>query len=219
MKNRFCRYITILCSFALVLLLSAQSVLSQSYNLTGTWKDDNGTTYFLRHFENRLFWSMDSRPKVHNVFCGTIDRNSIQGWWADLPDGQMSGNGALTLRIESNDRFVKVGQSGNYGASIWTRVGSEKPSLKGIWLCYYPRFGIKNAECQIIQKGNTLVFVNERGEKSNGVFKDSSSVIATDWENGLVGDLSGKITIPGTIEDEYTRIDWANGSYWMRYIE
>jgi hypothetical protein len=217
MKVRLRSNITLICFFVLISL--AQTVFSQTYDLTGMWKDDNGTTYFLRQFGNRLFWSMDSRPKVHNVFCGTIDRNSIQGQWADLPGGQMMGNGSLNLRIKSNDMIVKVNQSGNYGASVLRRIGSDKPNLMGVWYCYFPQFGVKDARCQIIQNGDDLIFINERGEKSKGVFKDDNSVIATDVENGLIGNLSGKVTNPSTFKGEFTRINWANGSYWIRYIE
>jgi len=60
--------------------------------------------------------------------------------------------------------------------------------------------------CQIIQEGDSLTFINENGQQSSGRFIDSSTIEATDWENGLQGVLSS----------DGNRIDWANGSWWVR---
>jgi hypothetical protein len=59
--------------------------------------------------------------------------------------------------------------------------------------------------CQVIQQGNALTFINEKGEQSSGSFIDASTVVANDW-NGL----------KGTISADGNRIDWANGSWWVR---
>jgi len=37
------------------------------------------------------------------------------------------GNGSLSIRVESNDRMVKIGQTGNYGASVFTRESCDCP--------------------------------------------------------------------------------------------
>jgi hypothetical protein len=198
----------------------SQKLAAQPYDLTGTWQDDNGTTYILRQINDNLFWSMDSRPGVHNVFYGVITGNMINGQWADLPDGQKRGNGNLVLNIESNDRFKKISQSGNYGAGIWTRAGtSDYPPLGGVWYAYYPKYGIKEAQCHIIQQGGNLTFINEKGAKSNGTFENDSTVKAVNWEGGLIGSLSNKVTLPGTVKNVYTRLDWANGSYWLKLFD
>ena len=60
--------------------------------------------------------------------------------------------------------------------------------------------------CQIIQDGSNLVFVNENGQKSSGGLVDPYTVVATDWENGL----------RGTLTWDKNRIDWANGTWWVR---
>jgi hypothetical protein len=73
---------------------------------------------------NTVYWSLDARPRVINVFVGTLSGNTISGRWADLPGGQMQGGGTLTLRMESHSRFVKVNEStGPYAGSVWERVG------------------------------------------------------------------------------------------------
>jgi hypothetical protein len=104
-----------------IIIIFSQSAFSQPFDLTGAWKDDNGITYCVRQIGNRLFWKMDDRPRVHNVFYGIMANENITGEWADLPGGQMVGNGTLALKIESNNRFVKVSQTSNYLGSVWTR--------------------------------------------------------------------------------------------------
>lgn len=59
--------------------------------------------------------------------------------------------------------------------------------------------------CQILQTGTNLTFVNEKGEKCNGVLQTKSKVVALDW-GGLVGDLT----------NDATRINWKNGTWWLK---
>jgi len=88
-------------------------------DLTDIWYDNGGSKYLIRQVGNDIFWMVDARPRVINVFHGTISGNTITGYWADLPEGQIQGDGKLVLRIEDSDTMVKV--SGSYGASTWTR--------------------------------------------------------------------------------------------------
>jgi hypothetical protein len=140
--------------FALSFFLGYQLCQAQTYDLTGAWKDDNGAIYCIRQIGNSIFWRMEGRPEVHNVYNGIIAGNYISGEWADLPGGQIRGNGSLSLRVESKDRLVKVGQSANYGGSVWTRTNdadcaaaatgvtagpgagtpSNTPDLSGTWV-------------------------------------------------------------------------------------
>jgi hypothetical protein len=75
----------------------------------------------------------------------------------------------------------------------------HKTNLAGNWT-------YNGQACQIIQDGNNLTFINERGDKSNGHFEDDTHVVATDWEGGLVG----------TLKNNKTRIDWHNATAWIR---
>jgi hypothetical protein len=60
--------------------------------------------------------------------------------------------------------------------------------------------------CRIEQKGDALTFINERGDRSPGHVKDGNAVIATGWGN-----------LQGTLAEESTRINWANGTWWSRF--
>jgi len=78
------------------------------------------------------------------------------------------------------------------------------PRLGGDWKMGGP-YNVGKA-CQIIQSGKALTFVNENGNESRGEFKDKSAVVALDWEGGLNGKLNKTAT----------RINWRNGTWWIR---
>ena len=78
------------------------------------------------------------------------------------------------------------------------------PRLAGDWQMGGP-YNV-GKPCQILQSGNHLTFVNENGAESSGVFKSKSVVIALDWEGG----------IRGTLNKNATRINWRNGTWWIR---
>ena len=44
--------------------------------------------------------------------------------------------------------------------------------------------------CQIVQDGEVLTFINERGDNSKGHFTSKTQVVVPDRENGLVGTLA-----------------------------
>jgi hypothetical protein len=96
--------------------------------LTGFWQDNAGGNYLIRQIGNRIYWVDDGRPKYINVFAGTAHGSIIDGEWADLPGGQLEHSGTLQLRIESNDRFVRIKSGGvPFGGSVFTRTGGAAP--------------------------------------------------------------------------------------------
>ena len=117
--------------FGLTPLLVALHVTianAQTIDLTGLWQDDSGGggVYRVRHVGNRLFWIVDgtSKGSYVNIAFGEITGNTFSGKWVDLPGSPTLGGGDITLRIESNNRFVKISSSTNYGAQAWTRQGT-----------------------------------------------------------------------------------------------
>jgi hypothetical protein len=82
-------------------------------------------------------------------------------------------------------------------------VPSERPDITGIWYMGGPHD--EGRPCQILHNGNALIFINENGGQSGGGFVDSGTVVASDWQG-----LQGKISDGGK------RIDWSNGSWWVR---
>lgn len=82
--------------------------------------------------------------------------------------------------------------------SWWHR--RNLPDISGIWL-----MGGSTEKCTIVQESKILTFVNEKGGKSSGYFKDANTVVASDW-----GNLEGKIT------NNQNRINWGNSTWWER---
>jgi len=107
--------------FSMILLF-----FNATSQLSGVWKDNNGACYKIREVNNRVFWSMDESPRVLNVFTGLRVGNIINGRWADVPGGDLMGNGSLSIRVESNDRMVKIDQTGNYGGTAWDRSNDNE---------------------------------------------------------------------------------------------
>jgi hypothetical protein len=85
-----------------------------------------------------------------------------------------------------------------------TSAAPQTPDISGTWF----REGDRQRLDSVQQRGSSLTFTNELTPPmtSRGHFRDGSSVIADDWEGGLVGTLSS----------DGKRIDWANGTSWQR---
>lgn len=125
MRNyHYSKYAAGLIFFYFLILFSYRSY-GQDFDLTGYWQSDDkaGVNHFIRQIDNEIYWYMSSPPTAYNVFHGNIVGNVITGKWIDLPGGAALSNGTLAIRIESNNRLVKISEGGNqrYAATIWTR--------------------------------------------------------------------------------------------------
>ncbi len=74
--------------------------------------------------------------------------------------------------------------------------------LAGVWNVY--EAGKMLGTGQVLQTGRSLTFINERGNRSQGAFKNETTIVATDW-----GNLQGGLAEGGR------RINWANNSWWI----
>jgi len=75
--------------------------------------------------------------------------------------------------------------------------------LNGIW---YPQ-GNRSLQCSIQQRRDVLNLQNEQGNRATGSF-DGKRHISTNWSGNQIG---------GAISSNGNRIDWDNGTYWIRY--
>jgi hypothetical protein len=87
--------------------LWAQSA-PRRHNLTGAWAGDDGAVYYIRHFEdNSIWWAGLHNSGFHlgmrfaNVFRGVVNvgNRTVEGFWADVPRGEILQNGNLSLEI------------------------------------------------------------------------------------------------------------------------
>lgn len=92
--------------------------------LTGTWKGDDGGTYYVRQTGNELWWygkDANGGQSWSNVFHGSISGSRISGTWADVPPGAANSSGILVIDIQGNSRMTATQKTGGFGGSNWMR--------------------------------------------------------------------------------------------------
>ena len=101
------------------------------------------------------------------------------------------------------------GQINWSNGTMWARCATNG----GGWPGYFPRLagawfanGDRTRTCAIRQRGGELDLRNEVGQAASGTFV-RRHLITTNW-NGSV--------IQGRLNDDGNRIDWSNGTYWIR---
>jgi hypothetical protein len=126
--------------------------------------------------------------------------------------GNMQGNNQI---VAPEWQFVTGTLSGDgrrinwSNGTFWARCygggggGYRTPNLNGNW---YPN-GNRSLQCSIQQRRGNLTLQNEVGDRATGSFNGKWSV-TTNWQG---------TRITGTISKDGTRIDWSNGTYWVRY--
>ncbi|MGC4075103.1 MAG: hypothetical protein QM760_21900 [Nibricoccus sp.] len=120
-----------------------------------------------------------------------------------------SSNGVFR---EAGDTFIVAEYWGNlvgdvnaernridwHNGTVWERQGTHA-SMLGDW-------SYEGSPCSIAGSDQNLILVNDYGSETPGHLDTyNRSVIAFDW-GGLVG----------TVNNDFTRINWANGSVWTR---
>jgi hypothetical protein len=104
-------------------------------NLTGVWQADDGGQYYLRQIDNILWWAGLSQDGAiyngltfSNFYRGTLQVGKeviIRGEWSDVPRGQTTNHGTLSLLFIDGDvpaqRLQKVDFTGPFGGSLWQR--------------------------------------------------------------------------------------------------
>lgn len=155
----------------------------------------------------------------NKIFAGTLtERAAMKEFMRQIfPEGLIVSalNAAEPHVAKSDASRPRPGASANPKPPLNT--SSSQPSsqsaaavsydLAGKWLCtkYCPAGG-EGKDARIDQDGLALVFTNEGGGVSRGYFLEGQiGVIATDW-NRLIG----------LIKDKGARIEWLNGTDWVR---
>jgi len=101
--------------------------------------------------------------------------------------------GNLMGTLVSNDTQINWSNG-----TVWTLApAGNVPNIAGDWM-------VNNQATTISQSGASLTFKNERGQVSAGQFLSTGTqVMATGWGN-----------LVGTLTNNDTEIDWANGTVW-----
>ncbi|MCG8330539.1 MAG: hypothetical protein MI974_22780 [Chitinophagales bacterium] len=104
--------------------------------LTGTWRCDDNSTYYIRQVNNsaniNVYWygESDGKASLKNAFAGAFsDDNVFAGNWADLPDSANDLHGQITLKVgKDGNSFTRI--AGGFGGSYWERVETPKTKNK-----------------------------------------------------------------------------------------
>jgi hypothetical protein len=92
--------------------------------------------------------------------------------------------------------------------TFWARCptgggGRGRLNLSGNW---YPN-GNRSMQCSIQQRRGNLMLQNESGQRASGSLNGKFHV-TSNWQG---------TTINGTVSRDGNRINWDNGTYWIRY--
>ena len=156
----------------------------------------------------------DIHPKNNNLATFILESGQIVGLSMDsimptIPISQVQEGGVPSDTTNNPTRVSPDGKDiyGPTGGEIQPAASGVAPGgypeIAGIWYLGGPYD--EGRPCQILHNGNALIFINEDGGQSAGGFMDSGTVVASDWKG-----LQGKISEGGK------RIDWSNGSWWVR---
>lgn len=117
--------------------------------------------------------------------------------------GTLSGDGR-TINWSNGTYWARCrGGSGGGGGGGGGYRPPTQVSLNGKW---YPN-GNRSLSCTIQQRHGNLSLTNEVGQSASGSF-DSKRKITTNWDGNV---------IHGTVSSDGNRIDWDNGTYWIRF--
>lgn len=154
-------------------------------------------------------WCAQGDPTKH----ASISSNGVYLNLTNESGSTSIGNLQGPNRIEAQEWQFVIGTLSNDGQQInwsngtfWARCpsgGGGSPNLNGNW---YPN-GNRALQCSIQQHRGNLTLQNETGQRATGSIKGKRQV-TTNWSGT-------KIT--GTVSQDGNRIDWSNGTYWIRY--
>jgi hypothetical protein len=179
-------------TFALSLSALAQPSNSQGSGFLGAWCPQGDPSKHASIAYNGAFFNLTNENGDTSV--GNLqgpNRISAPGW--QFVVGTLSSDGG---RIDWTNGTFWARCDGGGG-------GHSRPDLNGIW---YPQ-GNRTLQCSIQQHRGVLNLQNESGARATGSF-DGKRHITTNWSGTQIG---------GNISSNGNRIDWDNGTYWIRY--
>jgi hypothetical protein len=92
--------------------------------------------------------------------------------------------------------------------SFWARCdsgggGRNRLNLTGTWYAQ----GDRSRKCSVQQRGSNLQLSNETGDTASGQM-NGKRTLTSSWNGSTIG---------GTVSSDGNRINWDNGTYWIRY--
>ena len=178
----------------LSLALFGQDNRGQSGSFTGSWCAQGDPAKRASISSNGAFLNLTNEN-------GDTSIGNLQGSSQIVAPGWQFVTGAL------NPGGTRIDWS---NGTFWTRCDSNggggrrrRISLNGNW---YPN-GNRSLSCSIQERKGNLQLQNESGARAAGSF-DGRRQITTNWSG---------TRITGSVSKDGNRIDWSNGTYWIRY--
>jgi hypothetical protein len=157
-------------------------------------------------------WCAQGDPSKHASISGNGVFLTLTNENGDTSPGNLQGNNQIQA---PGWQFVTGTLSGDGGqinwsnGTYWARCdngggggGRRRPNLTGTWYAN----GDRSRSCSIHQNRGNLNLQNELGQSATGNFNGRQ--ITTNW---------GGTAISGTIIQGGNRINWDNGTYWVRF--
>jgi hypothetical protein len=167
----------------------------QSGAFTGAWCAQGDPTKHASISSNGAFLTLTNEN-------GNTSPGNYQGQTGIVAPGWQFVTGTLSQdgsRINwSNGTFWARCDSGGGGG------GRRRLNLTGTWYAQ----GDRSQSCSIQQHGNNLQLSNQSGDNASGQM-NGKRTLTTNW-NGT--------TIGGTVSTNGNRINWDNGTYWVRFL-
>jgi hypothetical protein len=166
---------------------------SQSAAFSGAWCAQGDPTKHASISNNGAFLTLtnengDTSPGQFQGQTGIV----APGW--QFTTGTLSPDGNQINW--SNGTFWARCNSGGGG-------GQHRLNLTGTWYAQ----GDRSKSCSIRQRGNNLQLSNESGGGASGQI-NGKRTLTTNWDGNTIG---------GTVSTNGNRINWDNGTYWIRF--
>ena len=156
-------------------------------------------------------WCAQGDPSKHASISGNGVFLTLTNETGDTSPGNLQGNN----QIQAPGWQFVTGTLNGDGSQInwsngtyWARCdnggggGRRRPNLTGTWYAN----GDRSRSCSISQRRGNLTLQNELGQSATGNFNGRQ--ITTNWAGSAIS---------GTITQGGNRINWDNGTYWIRF--
>jgi hypothetical protein len=157
-------------------------------------------------------WCAQGDPSKHASISDNGGFPTLTNENGDTSPGQYQGNTGI---VAPGWQFV-TGTLSPDGSQInwsngtfWARCnsggggGRNRLNLTGTWYAQ----GDRSQSCSIHQRGNNLQLSNQSGDNASGQM-NGKRTLTTSWSGTTIG---------GTVSDNGNRINWDNGTYWIRF--
>jgi hypothetical protein len=153
-------------------------------------------------------WCAQGDPAKHASISGNGVFLTLTNENGDTSPGNLQGSNAIQApgwQFVTGTLTPDGSQINWSNGTYWARCesgGGNRSTLTGTWFAN----GDRSRSCSIRQRHGALNLQNESGQSATGNYVDRNQ-ITTNWAGSV---------IHGRISQHGNRIDWDNGTYWIK---